>query len=906
MRIPAPSRTLSSGIRPRLLLILGLATAAVVIASTMALLALLELRTELRAVTERALPASDAALVLARVGERLQDRTPALMAARDMDARRRQTELIRRDLLLLASETERLLALHPGGAGGVGAIVELAPALAANLRGLAELLERRAVHAEAITGQRTQLLALRERVQQALAPSILAVADVVRRAPEADNSLFRKAAIAQGPLLEAERLADAAFRELLIAAGAGESEHVAQARAAFQRTRAQLSALVPQIPAGLRPELAAAVAALGAQLDEDGVFAQRDGELAALGAADALVGASRGIAAALKVRVDALVQAANQNIVRAADQMGDSLLGNTVLLVGVSVAVLLLATALSYRFVVSDISLNLRAVTGAMQRLAAGERNARVPAMERRDEIGDLARVFDVFKEQAFQVQTLHRELLEKSSLLLTTFETMNDGFTVYDAAGRLLAWNAQVLALYGLSEQDLQVGVALTELHRTLAAKGVRFCTPLGEPVALPAVSASRTRHSQQFELRCPDGRVVELRSNPTPQGGFVTLHMDVTARRATEGQLRQAQKMEAVGQLTGSIAHDFNNILGAILGNLTLLEPAADDDAERRERWQRAMGAADRAARQVERLLAFSRRQHLAPEVVDINVLAAGMLDLLEVSLGDGVALHTEFAPRLPAVRVDPGQLENALMNLALNARDAMPGGGTLRITTADTGDGLVEIAVSDTGTGMPPEVVERVCEPFFTTKPKGKGSGLGLSMVYGFARQSGGDMNIDSAPGAGTTVRIRLPVERRAPEVARASEWIDARVLSGELPRGQGDLVLLVDDDADLLDSTAAGLRGLGYRVLTAKNPGDALEHLDREPEIRVLYTDVCMPAAEDGLRLAREALARRPDLGLLYTSGEVRQVANPAGEVLPKPVPLATLALMLHRLRNASAG
>jgi CheY-like chemotaxis protein len=316
--------------------------------------------------------------------------------------------------------------------------------------------------------------------------------------------------------------------------------------------------------------------------------------------------------------------------------------------------------------------------------------------------------------------------------------------------------------------------------------------------------------------------------------------------------------------------------------------------------------MGAADRAARQVERLLAFSRRQRLAPEVVDINALAAGMLDLLQVSLGERIDLRTALAPHLPAVRVDPGQLENALMNLALNARDAMPDGGTLRIDTTGTGDGTVEIAVTDTGSGIPPAVIERVCEPFFTTKPRGKGSGLGLSMVYGFARQSGGDMEIDSTPGLGTRVRIRLPVADGRPQAARAPDETADGATAGEAPRGHGETLLVVDDDPDVLGSTAAGLRALGYRVLTAGNPAEALAHLDREPDIRVLYTDVCMPNPGDGARLARAALARSPGLALLYTSGAVQTVDDPDAGLLAKPVALTTLAHRLRQLLQPAAG
>lgn len=889
-----------AGVKGRLLLILGLAGLALLAASATALIALLEIREEVAAITEQALPASGAALILARVGERLQDRTPALMAAKGADARQRQTDLIKADLLLLASETERLRHLHPGGnTGGVEGIARLAPELADNLRDLAGLLESSAAQSTALERQRNVLLALRERVQQTLVPSILAVADVVGRGSTVQEGLFRQAALAQGPLLEAERLVGFAFGELLVGAAAPTQERLGQARGTVARLRDRLASVIPAVPSGLRFELKGAIDELDRQMAPDGVFGLREGELAALERADNLVAGGRLIAVQLKERVDALVLSANQNIVHAAAAMGDTVLANTILFIGVSVSVVLLATLFSYRFVVRDISLNLRAVTQAMQRLAAGEREALVPATERRDEIGDLARVFSVFKEQAFRVETLHRDLLDKSQLLVTTFDSMNDGLTVFDGAGRLVAWNPQVLRLYGLSQHDIGLGAPLARILQVLNEKGARVCTTLGEDIPLSDLPATSWVGDRQFEVHCPDGRVVELRRNAVPGGGIATLHMDVTVRRTMEGQLRQAHKMEAVGQLTGGIAHDFNNILGAIVGNLTFIEPALQADVGMHERWKRAMGAADRAARQVQRLLAFSRRQRLAPEIVDVNALIGGMLDLLESSLGHGVTLTTELAPGLPAVRVDPGQLENTLINLAINARDAMQGGGSITLTTARMDAQAVEIVVGDTGCGIPPELLDRVWEPFFTTKPSGKGSGLGLSMVYGFVQQSGGELRLDSAPGRGTRVHIALPIAIQSKHAVDATDNTDGGT-PGLLPRGEGETILMVDDDPDLLAATADQLAGLGYRVITANNGTTALDTLGREPAIRLLYTDVAMPPPWDGAALAREALSRRPNLAVVFTSGEHREVTEPAAELLPKPVPLDRLAHAVRRL------
>lgn len=879
----------SGGIRRRLLWILGLAAVAMLVASAVALIALMEARDDVDVVRKRDLPASELALELARVGERLQDRTPALVAARDAETRQRQTELIDRDLQFLAQKTKRLQGQYPDHSSRIDDFVLLVPVLADKLRSLGGLLDKQASLSSELATRRGHLLVLRDQVRQTLGPSILAMEDVIKKGRSADPDVFRRAALAQGPLLEAERLVSEAFAELLLAAEAPANSTLEMARGAFHRAVAKLHQLMAGFPAGLRRELARAVGVLDGELTTGGVFELRKAQLATGVETKQLVSDSRRIGAILKTKVDALVVSASRNIMKATETMGNSILQNTVALATISIAVILLAALIAYRFVVRDISLSLGAVTSAMQRLAAGERGARVPAMERHDEIGDLARVFNVFKEQAFRMETLDRELAEKSRLLLATFDNMSDGFTVFDREGRLVAWNPRYLQLYGLTEDDVSSGVSLEQLLERVANTGARTFTPLGEEVPVADLASGRDRLNREFQVRCTDGHRVELRSNPIPNGGFVTLHMEITERHAMQGQLRQAQKMETVGQLTGGIAHDFNNILGAILGNLTALEPAVRNQDEAHERWRRAMGAVDRATRQVERLLAFSRRQRLEPEVVDLNSLVEGMTDLLEYSLGEDIELQTDLEPDLPPLRVDPGQLENALMNLSINARDAMTGKGRISFKTSRVDAARMEIAVIDNGAGMDQEVLDRVVEPFFTTKPTGKGSGLGLSMVYGFARQSGGNLTIDSSPGQGTRVHILLPVATGNPVLPK--KVVEA---SAPLPLGAGELLLVVDDDPSLRQTTGDQLRGLGYRTLTAANGQQALALLEREPNVELLYTDLVMPGALDGIALARETLARYPELPVLLTSAE-----SPEGEALPaellnKPVPLERLA------------
>ncbi|MFC7399857.1 ATP-binding protein [Chelatococcus sp. GCM10030263] len=397
-----------------------------------------------------------------------------------------------------------------------------------------------------------------------------------------------------------------------------------------------------------------------------------------------------------------------------------------------------------------------------------------------------------------------------------------------------------------------------------------------------------------------------------------------EVDQRIKAEDALRQAQKMEAIGQLTGGVAHDFNNLLTVVMGGLDTigrqLAKATDgpDLARIGRARELAMQGAQRAATLTARLLAFSRRQPLDPKPIDANRLVADLAAILKRTLGEPVALEVVEAAGLWRTQADPNELENALLNLAVNARDAMPNGGRLTIETANAFldeayvEGIPEpvppgqyvlIAVSDSGTGMDPETMTRVFEPFFTTKPAGKGTGLGLSQVYGFVRQSGGHVRIYSELGQGTTVKIYLP---RLHGVADRAEATAAAPVPAH--RGANETILLVEDDDHVRAFATEALRELGYRVIEATTGPQALAALDAEP-VDLLFTDVVLPEGMNGRELADAARTRRPELKVLFTTGYARNAIvhhgrlDPDVELLAKPFTYEALAAKIRKLLEA---
>ncbi|KVU12897.1 hybrid sensor histidine kinase/response regulator [Burkholderia ubonensis] len=561
---------------------------------------------------------------------------------------------------------------------------------------------------------------------------------------------------------------------------------------------------------------------------------------------------------------------------------------------GVAVALLGVAYA-------SRILRKLQAMTRVMARLAKGVTSDRMPSTHRPDEIGELARAFEVFRTNLIEKEQLTQGLEAQRRLQESVLNSMNDGVSVHDAHGSLIAWNPTFATLLGIDAAALHAGLPLATLRR--AVDPPARWRQVSRETATRTSDGARIAASAELHLR--DRRILEFHCQPLPDGGWVAVCRDLTSRRAVEAELRQAQKMDVLGQLTGGVAHDFNNFLVAILGNLELLLPRLDGQHDAQTMAERARRAAERASRLTRRLLAFARRQPLQAERVSVRAMLAEMLDLVEYSAGQRVTVVLEPAAEPLWVNVDRGQLENAVLNLTLNSAAAMPDGGTLTLAARrePAADGAaapcaIVLSVTDTGCGIAPLLLDKVIEPFFTTKAAGEGSGLGLSSVYGFVRQSGGDLRIHSEVGRGTRVELWLP-EGAAPE--RRGAATAAPALPAALRAGTR--VLVVDDDPEVRDTALSQFAALGAQADAVATGEAAFDWLAEHGPVTLVLSDISLGAGGSGIAFAARLAQRWPAQRVALTSGlppEIHQ-AHPDWRAdlpfVPKPFDLAALAALL---------
>ncbi|MCP4042770.1 MAG: PAS domain-containing protein [Gammaproteobacteria bacterium] len=544
--------------------------------------------------------------------------------------------------------------------------------------------------------------------------------------------------------------------------------------------------------------------------------------------------------------------------------------------------------------------------------------------------VGLTILVLVVFYMRRLRVEITDRKQAEKkfsntNKLLKNVIDSSQDLIFVKDTQLRTILCNsvfAQAMGkrpeeLYGRT--DIENGWS-PELVRGNAEKGIRgFEVDDREALGGGSVHNPSDPANIRGEIRYFDTLKMALRDGAGDVFGVLGVSRDITERKQTEQTLRRAQKMDAIGQLTGGIAHDFNNILGIILGNLDLLkgQVAVDDNAQKR--LDNIRKSAQRAAALTKQLLGFSRHQATEVAVTDIRRVMRDMDSLIARSVTPQIEVTHQFAENLWLTEIDPGDFQDALFNLIINARDAMPEGGGLTLETAnktlDTdycalnpgaipGE-YIQLAVSDSGTGIPHDQQEHIFEPFYTTKDQGKGTGLGLAMVYGFVKRSGGYIKLYSEQGIGTTFRLYLPRAKGEEQPLEATDE-----LPETLPRGT-ESILVVDDEDGLLEVAQSSLQALDYRVLSATNGRQALAKLAEEPTIDLLFSDVVMPGGMNGYELAERATAKHPKLKVLLTSGYTEKTLANNGQarftanLLIKPYNQAELALQVRALLDGLA-
>lgn len=489
-------------------------------------------------------------------------------------------------------------------------------------------------------------------------------------------------------------------------------------------------------------------------------------------------------------------------------------------------------------------------------------------------------------------------------------------GVTILDANRRVMDMNPAIEAMTEMTKEELESG----------AYKKRQYISSDGSPITLDdfpsarAITRQETIEHVETGVVLEDGRTIwfDVSAAPLPfeDAACVVVSVDITQRKQNEETMRRTQRMEAMGQLTGGIAHDFNNQLGIILGNVELLEAAENLESAPAKRVHGIRMAADRAAQLTRQLLGFARGQPARTSLVDVRQYLTDMDSLISRSLTAEIAVSYEFDPDLWPTLIDAGDFEDAVLNLLLNARDAMPTGGRIRVQASnwvlDEGycaihpgvkpGEYVQVAVTDSGEGIPREIISRIFEPFFTTRAHGAGTGLGLAMVFGFVRRSNGHISVYSERGIGSTFRIFLPRARGVPE--QPSRPI---LPSPKLPRGS-EKVLIAEDEEGLLDLAFETLNGLGYQVITAKTGVEALRKLTADPMIPILFTDVVMPGGMNGYELAEKALQISPGIKLLITSGyaEKRSGLEIEHPQMRKPYRQSELAERIRAILDGQEG
>lgn len=539
----------------------------------------------------------------------------------------------------------------------------------------------------------------------------------------------------------------------------------------------------------------------------------------------------------------------------------------------------------------------LHSITQAMTRLSQGDKYAQVPQQQRQDEIGELARAFYIFQQNVVQLARTDALLKEKSELLERTFLAMRDGLAIFNPSGHLLSCNSQFMQLLGWREEQKQEA-NFSSLALFLQQGEAKI---YGGSEQINETLLSEIRNEQEpLEIDYRQ-QILEWRVSELQDGGLVAFLIDRTQRKKLEIDLVHSQKMRSIGHLTGGIAHDFNNFLAVIIGNLDLIDPDSLNEKQAK-RLQRALKAAENSATLTQRLLAYARKQPLHPTTLDLNQLLFEFSDFMKHSLPAAIKVRLDLAENLPPIYMDKNQLETALVNLLVNAKDALNGEGEILLQTRQLlvqrthkTEQMVQLSIIDKGCGMSEETRSHIFEPFFTTKQNGKGSGLGLSMVYGFIRQSKGRVEVQSELNKGTNIHLQLPIALKTPSISTA--------LSASTDLPDRTTLMLVEDQKDLRETLNEQLSSMGYQTLVFENAETAISHLSQNDPVEYLLSDVMLSGKMTGIDLANYVKQHYSSIKILLMTGNHTEYMAQLSEfdVLNKPFKQEELLIRLKALR-----
>jgi signal transduction histidine kinase/CheY-like chemotaxis protein len=504
-----------------------------------------------------------------------------------------------------------------------------------------------------------------------------------------------------------------------------------------------------------------------------------------------------------------------------------------------------IAIALTSALYVSNyVTNNISRVANAMKLLAAGDRKLKLQnGIGRDDEIGDLFRSFRVFRANALRLDRSNNQLVRRNQLFEKVYNNISDGVVITDEQGNVQTANPTFMDL--ISPDIISKNKDIFELFKSTKFANVITASSINNDV----------KGFHEFEA--PDGQILEIRITHLPDGGNVWLFTEATERKKIDARLNDIRRIESLAKMTGEVAHDFGNILTTISSNMYLMENS-NSEAKTKSTYQRVTNAIEIGTSLTQRLLAFAKKQHLSPETVELNSLVEGLVDLIDIGLKDGVTVNVLYSTESLFVDVDPGQLESAILNLCLNSNQAINHAGKIGIHIYSTSPGVATVEVSDDGSGMDEDTKKHALEPFFTNRKDGEGTGLGLSMVYGFIKQTGGDIQIESTLQLGTSIKLSLPTTTKGEAV------------SGDQSKGTA---LLIEDDKDSLEKTMNDLKSNGLSVLALDNFQDGIEELNDNHQFDIVVTDLHLDSGHDGWKIVARALNSNEHSSVIVISGKL---------------------------------